>query len=210
MDSGAHLRTGVTFTTIEARDDGVQVTFTDGQVRDYDLLVGADDFYSQVRETAFGAERKPRYTGQVCWRYNLPRIVGLDKIWVFIGATGTAGFVPLASDLMYMLTIEKPPEGAPVRVEREGIAAVYRERLAQFGGPVADQRELIVDDDAVVYRPVENVLVRSRPSTRRRYERCKVIVEGPEAIGRWEQDHSLPLDPTQVRQEVMMAAMAPL
>jgi hypothetical protein len=37
-----------------------------------------------------------------------------------------------------------------------------------------------------------------------------MIVEGSEAIGRWEQDHSLPLDPTQVRQEVMMAAMAPL
>ena len=46
--------------------------------------------------------------------------------------------------------------------------------------------------------------------SRRRFERCKVIVEGSEAIGRWEQDHSLPLDPTQVRQEVIMAAMAPL
>jgi hypothetical protein len=46
--------------------------------------------------------------------------------------------------------------------------------------------------------------------THRRFGRCKVIVEGSEAIGRWEQDHSLPLDPTQVRQEVMMAAMAPL
>jgi 2-polyprenyl-6-methoxyphenol hydroxylase-like FAD-dependent oxidoreductase len=195
----------------------------------------------------------------VCWRYNLPRIEGLDKIWVFIGATGTAGFVPLAEDLMYMLTIEKPPEGAPLRLERAGMAALYRERLAQFGGPVAARRELIVDDDAVVYRPVENVLVpppwyrgrvvligdaahatsphcgqgaaqaiedalvlreelsteQSLPQalevfTQRRFERCKVIVEGSEAIGRWEQDHSLPLDPTQVRQEVIMAAMAPL
>jgi 2-polyprenyl-6-methoxyphenol hydroxylase-like FAD-dependent oxidoreductase len=39
------------------------------------------------------------------------------------------------------------------------MAALYRQRLAQFGGPVAAHRELIVDDDAVVYRPVENVLV---------------------------------------------------
>lgn len=134
-----------------------------------------------------------------------------------------------------------------------------RTARSQFDGPVAAQRELIVDDDAVVYRPVENVLVpapwfRGRvvligdaahatsphcgqgaaqaiedalvlreelgsdqsleqaleAFTRRRFERCKVIVEGPEVIGRWEQDHSLPLDPTQVRQEVMMAAMAPL
>jgi 2-polyprenyl-6-methoxyphenol hydroxylase-like FAD-dependent oxidoreductase len=235
------------------------VTFSDGHERRYDLVVGADGLYSRVRETVFGAEPRPAYTGQVCWRYNLPRIEGLDKIWVYLGATGTAGFVPLAEDLMYMLTIEKPPEEAPLRLEREGMAALYRQRLAQFGGPVADHRELIVDDDAVVYRPVENVLVpppwyRGRvvligdaahatsphcgqgaaqaiedalvlreelavdqsldqalqAFTRRRFERCKIIVEGSEAIGRWEQDHSLPLDPTQVRQEVIMAAMAPL
>jgi 2-polyprenyl-6-methoxyphenol hydroxylase-like FAD-dependent oxidoreductase len=259
LDSGADVRTGATFTAIDDGADGVHVTFTDGEARDYDLVVGADGLYSQVRETVFGADLVPRYTGQVCWRYNLPRIEGLDKIWVFIGATGTAGFVPLAPDLMYMLTIEKPPEGAPLRVERDGIAAAYRERLTQFGGVVAEHRELITDDDAVVYRPVENVLVpppwhRGRivligdaahatsphcgqgaaqaiedalvlreelcadqelsaaleAFTRRRFERCKVIVEGSEAIGRWEQDHSLPMDPTQVRHEVMMAAMAPL
>jgi 2-polyprenyl-6-methoxyphenol hydroxylase-like FAD-dependent oxidoreductase len=259
LDSGADVRTGVTLTAIDDRDDGVDVTFTDGQTRPYDLVIGADGLYSQVRETVFGGGLKPAYTGQVCWRYNLPRIDGLDKIWVYIGATGTAGFVPLAEDLMYVLTIEKPPEGAPLRLAREGMAARYRERLAQFGGPVAAHREFIVDDEAVVYRPVENVLVPApwyrgrvvligdaahatsphcgqgaaqaiedalvlrqelgtdRPLaealeafTRRRFERCKVIVEGSEAIGRWEQDHSLPLDPTQVRHEVIMAAMAPL
>ena len=259
LDSGADVRTGVTFTALDDGDDGVRVTFSDGQARDYDLVVGADGLYSQVRETVFGADLEPSYTGQVCWRYNLPRIDGLNKIWMYLGATGSAGFVPLADDLMYLLTIEKPPEGAPIRLQRAGMAALYRERLAQFGGPVAAHREQIVDDDAVVYRPVENVLVpapwyRGRvvligdaahatsphcgqgaaqaiedglvlreelgvdqsldraldAFTRRRFERCKVIVEGSEAIGRWEQDHSLALDPTQARQEVIMAAMAPL
>jgi 2-polyprenyl-6-methoxyphenol hydroxylase-like FAD-dependent oxidoreductase len=259
LGSGADVRTGVTLTTLDDGADGVSVAFTDGATRDYDLVVAADGLYSQVREMVFGAGIKPKYTGQVCWRYNLPRIEGLDKIWVFIGATGTAGFVPLAPDLMYMLTIEKPPEGTPLRLPREGIAAVYRERLAQFGGAVAEQRELIVDDDAVVYRPVENVVVpapwhRGRvvligdaahatslhcgqgaaqaiedgivlseelldqdslaaaldAYMSRRYERCRFIVEGSEDIGRWEQDHSLPIDPNAKRQEVVMAAMAPI
>jgi 2-polyprenyl-6-methoxyphenol hydroxylase-like FAD-dependent oxidoreductase len=200
-----------------------------------------------------------RYTGQVCWRYNLPRIEGLDKIWVYIGATGTAGFVPLADDLMYMLTIEKPPEEQPLKLPAKGLAGVYRERLAQFDGLVAEQRELVVDDEAVVYRPVENVLVpppwhrgrvvligdaahatsphcgqgaaqaiedgivlsqelmrdQSLESAldaymERRYARCKMIVEGSETIGRWEMDHSLPVDPTELRTEVTMAAMAPI
>jgi 2-polyprenyl-6-methoxyphenol hydroxylase-like FAD-dependent oxidoreductase len=259
LGSGADVRTGVTLTALDDREGGVGVAFTDGATRDYDLVVGADGLYSQVREMVFGPEIKPKYTGQVCWRYNLPRIEALDKIWVYIGATGTAGFVPLAPDLMYMLTIERPPEGTPLRLPREGIAAVYRERLAQFGGPVAEHRDLIVDDDAVVYRPVENVVVpapwhrgrtvligdaahatsphcgqgaaqaiedgivlseelRAKDTLdgaldgymARRYERCRFIVEGSEDIGRWEQNHSLPIDPNAKRQEVVMAAMAPI
>ena len=44
----------------------------------------------------------------------------------------------------------------------------------------------------------------------RRYDRCRFIVEGSEAIGAWEQDHSYPIDPNAKRFEVTMAAMAPL
>lgn len=259
LASGADVRTGVTFTMLH--DDGtqVEVDFTDGETRSYDLVVGADGLYSQVRESVFGPEFKAKYTGQVCWRYNLPRIEGLDKIWVYIGATGTAGFVPLADDLMYMLTIEKPPADEPIRLDRAGIASIYRRRLEQFGGPVAEYRELVVDDASVVYRPVENILMPApwfrgrvvligdaahatsphcgqgaaqasedaivlrqelsvdrtvaeslQAYSDRRYQRCKVIVEGSEAIGRWEQDHSVPIDPSQMRMEVTMAAAAPI
>ena len=259
LDSGADVRTGVTLTDLSDRGDVVDVKFTDGEERSYDLVVGADGLYSQVREMVFGPEVQPKFTGQVCWRYNLPRIDGLDKIWVYIGATGTAGFVPLGEDVMYMLTIEKPPEGESLKIDRAGIAAVYRERLAQFGGAIAEHRELIVDDDAVVYRPVENVLMPApwhsgrvvligdaahgtsphcgqgaaqaiedgivltqelgaRSSLdealdafmERRYERCRFIVEGSETIGRWELDHSIPIDPSELRMEVTMAAMAPI
>ncbi len=259
LASGADVRTGVALTELEDIDDRVEVRFTDGEARTYDLVIGADGLYSQVREIVFAGASQARYTGQVVWRYNLPRLEDLDKIWVYIGATGTAGFVPLAPKLMYMLTIEKPPAGQPLKLPREGMAALYRQRLEQFGGPVAEARELIVDDEAVVYRPVENLLVpppwhRGRvvligdaahattphcgqgaaqaiedaivlteelgsertlaealeAYTERRYERCKLIVEGSEAIGRWEQDHSLPVDPTAVRTDVTMAAMAPI
>lgn len=258
LSSGADVRTGVTFTSIHENESGVHVTFTDGDERDYDLVVGADGLYSDTRSAIFGTDIQPTYTGQVCWRYNLPRIDGLNKIWVFIGETGTAGFCPLSEDMMYILTIEKPPEGAPVRLPVDGLAAVYRERLAQFGGPVAEHRDLIVDDTAVVYRPVETILL-PRPWYRgrvvligdashatsphcgqgaaqaiedgivlaqelsvdrdlqktlaaweeRRYDRCRMVKDGSEAIGRWEIDHSQPIDPVATRQAVTEAAMAP-
>ncbi|MFZ0091819.1 MAG: FAD-dependent monooxygenase [Solirubrobacteraceae bacterium] len=259
LASGADVRTGVTFSHLRDSAKGVEVRFTDGETRTYDLVIAADGLYSRVRERVFGSEYPAKFTGQVCWRYNLPRIEGLDKIWVYLGETGTAGFCPLAADLMYILTIEKPPDGAPIRLPQEGRAAVYRERLAQFNGAVAEHRDLIVDDAAVVYRPVDNVLVappwhRGRvvligdaahatsphcgqgaaqaiedaivlveelgshvtltdaleAYVERRWDRCKRIVEGSETIGRWEQDHTLPVNPDDVRYGVTMAAMEPI
>jgi 2-polyprenyl-6-methoxyphenol hydroxylase-like FAD-dependent oxidoreductase len=259
LESGADVRTGVTFSDMVPSDDHVDVTFTDGESRRYDLVVGADGLYSKVRERVFGAELKPRFTGQVCWRYNLPRIDGLEEIWMFLGPDGSAGLVPLGQDLMYILTIETPMPEQKAAIERDGAAAVYRSRLAVFAGPVAEVREHIVDDDAVVLRPIENIIVpppwhRGRivligdaahgatphcgqgaaqaiedaivlaeelakdlpvPAaleafTARRYERCRAIVEGSELIGKWEQDHSLPVDPDATRNSVIMAASAPI
>jgi 2-polyprenyl-6-methoxyphenol hydroxylase-like FAD-dependent oxidoreductase len=259
LESGADVRTGVTFTEIVPSDDDVDVAFTDGERRHYDVVVGADGLYSKVRERLFGPQLEPRFTGQVCWRYNLPRIDGLEEIWMFFGPDGSAGFVPLGEDLMYILTIETPMPDQKEAIEREGAAAVYRRRLASFAGPVADAREQIVEDDAVVLRPIENIIVpapwhRGRivligdaahgatphcgqgaaqavedgivlaeelakdvtvPAaleafTERRYERCRAIVEGSEQVGRWEQDHSLPIDPDATRNAVIMTASAPI
>jgi 2-polyprenyl-6-methoxyphenol hydroxylase-like FAD-dependent oxidoreductase len=160
---------------------------------------------------------------------------------------------------MYILTIETPMPDQKEAIEAEGAAAVYRRRLAPFAGPVAQAREQIVDDDAIVLRPIENIIVpapwhRGRivlvgdaahgatphcgqgaaqaiedgivlagelakdvpviaaleAFTERRYERCRAIVEGSEQVGRWEQDHSLPIDPDATRNAVIMTASAPI
>ena len=259
LESGAEVRTGVTFSEIAPANDHVEVAFSDGERRAYDLVVGADGLYSKVRERLFGPDVKPHYTGQVCWRYNLPRIQGLEEIWMFFGPDGSAGFVPLGENLMYILTIETPIPDQKTAIEREGAAALYRRRLAPFDGPVAGVREQIVDDDAIVLRPIENIVVpapwhRGRivlvgdaahgatphcgqgaaqaiedgivlaeelakdvpitealdAFTARRYERCRAIVEGSEMVGKWEQDHSLPIDPDATRHEVVVTASAPI
>jgi len=177
LASGADVRTGVTFSDIESSEDHVDVTFTDGERRHYDLVIGADGLYSKVRERLFGSELKPRFTGQVCWRYNLPRLEGLDEIWMWFGPDGSAGFVPLGEDLMYILTIETPIPDWRATVERDGAAAVYRRRLEPFAGPVAEVREQIVDDDAVVVRPIENIIV---PAP---WHRGRIVLIGDAAHG---------------------------
>ncbi|GAA4836453.1 FAD-dependent monooxygenase [Saccharopolyspora rosea] len=258
-DSGANIRTGVTVSTLEQEPDAVHIGFSDGRHRSYDLVVGADGLYSRLRERVFGDQHKAKFTGQVAWRVNLPRIPELDRLWMYRGSRGTAGFVPLAPDLMYMLTIEKVPDGAPLRLPQDGLAAEYRNRLAEYGGPVAEHRELVRDDAEVVYRPVDNILLpapwhRGRvlligdaahgtsphcgqggaqaiedgvvlaeeiakqapveqvlaSFMQRRFARCKTVVEGSERIGRWEQDHTLDIDPDAAAFEVTTAALAPL
>ena len=44
--SGANVHLGCTFTAIEQDADGVDVSFTDGQRRRYDLVIGADGLFS--------------------------------------------------------------------------------------------------------------------------------------------------------------------
>lgn len=176
LASGADVRTGVTAEVLRPIGDVVQVSFSDGQVRDYDLVVGADGLYSKVREQVFDAGLKPTLNGQVCWRYNLPRLPGLDEIWMFVGESSSVGLVPLAEDLMYLL-LNTPPDALTEAVVRGSHAAVLRERLEAFGGPIAALRELIVDDDAVVARPLAGILV---PAP---WHRGRVVLLGDAAHG---------------------------
>jgi 2-polyprenyl-6-methoxyphenol hydroxylase-like FAD-dependent oxidoreductase len=154
--SGADIRLGATVD--EVNEDG-SVTFADGTSGQYDLVVGADGIHSKVRGLVFPDAPEPEYTGQIVWRYNVPRPEGLETLDMFVGANGKAGFVPLAPDLMYILYIEAVPADQ-VKMPDDRLADIFRERLAEFGGPVAEIRDThITDPSKVVVRPVESLLV---------------------------------------------------
>jgi 2-polyprenyl-6-methoxyphenol hydroxylase-like FAD-dependent oxidoreductase len=157
--AGVDVRLGVTIDAVESRADGVEVELTDGTSGSYDLIVGADGIRSQIRRRLLGDKFEPQYTGQVCWRYNVPRSDGLDRSWLFTGGRGKAGFIPLSETSMYILLIENasPEEMSIAPAHR---AEVFREHLASYGGPVGEVRDHhITDPAAVVYRPVEEVVV---------------------------------------------------
>lgn len=165
--SGAGLRLGTTITTLEQDDDGVDVTFTDGTSGRYDLVIGADGINSMVRAMVFPDAPEPEYTGQVVWRYNLPRPAEVDRLWMFASRSRKAGLVPLAPDLMYLLMIESLGMEETValgrddslRLPEDELADILRERLGEFGGLVGELRDQITDSSQVVYRPVYALLV---------------------------------------------------
>lgn len=157
--AGARVRVGLTVAALDQDGSGVDVAFTDGSAGRYDLLVGADGIRSQMRREIFGERFEPAYTGQMCWRCNVPRAPVVDRIWIFTGGRGKAGFIPLSAELMYVFQIENAtPEEVEVPAER--LAEVYREHLADYGGLLGEVRDTYLDDPAkVVLRAVDEVVV---------------------------------------------------
>lgn len=153
---GADIRLGVTVETLE--DDGakVHVRFADGTSGEYDLVVGADGIYSQMRGLILPDAETPQYTGQAVWRYNLPRPADMDALRAYNGPTGV-GLVPMSSEIMYMFVTTPEPDNP--RYEVAGMAARMRDRVANCAPAIRALAEQITDDAGVVYRPLEGMLV---------------------------------------------------
>jgi 2-polyprenyl-6-methoxyphenol hydroxylase-like FAD-dependent oxidoreductase len=151
------VRLGVTVDDWTDQGESIRATFTDGSVGQYDLIIGADGAHSATRNRLFGPALRPQATGQSVWRYNFER--PRDQLWgsLYYGAKSKAGLVPLSDELMYLLLVT--PEPGQPRMPEEQLHRLLRERLEEYGGRVAQLSKTITDPRAVVYRPMETMLV---------------------------------------------------
>lgn len=154
--AGADVRLGVTADDIDDDGDGVTVSFSDGSEGRFDIVIGADGVYSDTRQKIMPDAEKPEYTGQAVWRYNLPRPADLDALHAYNGPTGV-GLVPISEELMYMF-VTTPEPGNPW-YDKDGIAQVMRRKLANTAPPLQQMAQDITDDDGVVYRPLETMML---------------------------------------------------
>jgi 2-polyprenyl-6-methoxyphenol hydroxylase-like FAD-dependent oxidoreductase len=155
--AGAEVRTGVTVDAIHDEPGRVTVTFSDGGTGSFDLLAGFDGIRSATREYLFGDVFAPRPSGYGGWRVQVPRAGEVRCMEFLIGLSGKTGAMPLADDLMYIFHIcAEPPDAI---FERTDYAALFKRRLSQFGGYVADIAASIDAGSDIVYSPIEPLLL---------------------------------------------------
>ena len=154
--AGAVIRTGARVAAMNDGRTSVQVRLSDGTQAAYAAVIGADGIYSQMRSTLFPDVPPPSFTGQAVWRYNLPRPEGFNALHVFNGPTGV-GLVPMSEAEIYIYATTPEPDNPAYPIE--GMAARMRQRLASCAPQIRTIAEQIVDDQAVVYRPLETIFL---------------------------------------------------
>ncbi len=156
-DAGTVVTLGDRIVSLDDSGEIVAVGYASGRTGAYDLVVGSDGINSDLRARLFGDAIKPVFTSQGVWRYNLPRPADMEWGEVYFGAASKVGLVPMSPTLMYMLIVTHEPENS--WIEGIDMAAAMRDRLEGYDGRVAALRPMIVDSDAVVYRPMESLLL---------------------------------------------------
>ena len=171
--SGARVWLGTTVLKIENQQGGARATLSDGTLRRYDLIVGADGIYSGTRRMiGIGAEPAP--VGMGIWRVVAPRPPELDCAELYCGGPQyKAGYSPISDKLCYAYVLGRNLDRSMIGERPAG--AVMREHGAGYGGTWATIREGLADDAVVSYQWIESILL-EQP-----WYRGRVIVIGDAA-----------------------------
>jgi 2-polyprenyl-6-methoxyphenol hydroxylase-like FAD-dependent oxidoreductase len=118
----------------------VKVGFEDGAHGRWDLVIGVDGLYSNVRRALLGhPASKPRYAGQTCWRFAIEAADLVPEITVERWSMRRRiGLVPLSRGRIYVYLVESAPEGTP-GLESSSIGALTNKFLG-----IDDRLDLIL------------------------------------------------------------------
>jgi 2-polyprenyl-6-methoxyphenol hydroxylase-like FAD-dependent oxidoreductase len=164
--SGADIRLGCSFTRFTQDAEGVDVDFTDGQRRRYDVVIGADGLYSKVREALMPDAPKPRYSGQAVWRAVLPRPPEIETATMWMGPRIKPGVNPVSKSEMYLFVTEPRPTND--HVDPASFVERLRGLLDGFAAPTLQAiRAQLGEHSQIIFRPLEGLLV-PRPWSRGR------------------------------------------
>src|SRR5262245_48098628 len=145
-------RLGTSITTASGDDRRASVTFSDGSVGVYDLVVGADGIHSSVRRLSFDAQ-PPVYGGQMVWRSVAPICAAQpDSVQFWLGDGCFFGLCPVGHARTYGFG---NVTGARAQDAPEGRLERLRRQFAGFGAPISDYLAALERDEQIHCGPIE-------------------------------------------------------
>jgi 2-polyprenyl-6-methoxyphenol hydroxylase-like FAD-dependent oxidoreductase len=155
--AGVEVRLGTTVRAIHDEPERLTAELSTGVSESFDLLAGFDGIRSTTRLHLVGTAFAPRPSGYGAWRLQAPRPDDVRGMEFLQGVGSKAGAMPLRDDLMYLFHIR--PEAHDASFARNDLPTLLRERLAQYGGYVADIRASLNAKSDIVYSPIEPMLL---------------------------------------------------
>lgn len=147
--SGAEVRFGTTFASLQDRGDRVEVAFGDGRRGVYDLVIGADGIRSAVGR-AIGAAVLPRPTGMGIWRIIGRRPAALVRTdLVYGGRCYIAGFCPTSESSFYAYLVEDGQDRTGLSPEQR--LSLVRDLASSYHGPWDDIHATLDDAARINY-----------------------------------------------------------
>lgn len=171
--SGAEIRLGVTATSLHQYDESVIVAFSDGQEREYDLVIGADGLNSRTR-AMIGIETAPEPTGMAIWRTPAPRPDSVTRTdLAYGGPCYIAGYCPTSETTVYAYLVEKLRDRAGL--PRATYAEHMRRLAGAYGGAWPEIAATITDASKVNYTRFDTMCIEGS------WHRGRVVLVGDAA-----------------------------
>jgi 2-polyprenyl-6-methoxyphenol hydroxylase-like FAD-dependent oxidoreductase len=155
--AGAKLRYATTVQSLTHDTDGVDVTFSDGTISRYDLVIGADGVRSQLR-SLLGIELETRPTGMGIWRVFTSRPASVTRTDLYYhGACYIAGYCPTAEDSLYAYLVEDAQDRGQLTPDQR--LEIMRGLASHYHGPWDDIRAVMTDPATINYTRFESHLL---------------------------------------------------
>jgi 2-polyprenyl-6-methoxyphenol hydroxylase-like FAD-dependent oxidoreductase len=120
-------------------------------------VAGFDGIRSTTRLHLFGTAFAPRPSGYGAWRVQAPRPDEVRGMEFMQGIGSKTGAMPLSNNIMYLFHIR--PEAPDANFADRDMARLFQERLAPYGGFVADIAATLNSESDIVYSPIEPLLL---------------------------------------------------
>lgn len=152
------LRKGITLRAIDEREEDALVTFSDGQTRAFDLVIGADGIQSLTRKLVFPEVGEPQYSGQVSIRWMVPGPAIEGEGW-YTSKAGKVGFYHLPhQNLTYVPAVLTVAQRK--RLSQEEVRSMFSGLLGSMSAaPIQQLRERLTPESVLIGRPFDWILL---------------------------------------------------